>query len=247
MNEINRVIMKDALDGLKMLPDKCIDVIITSPPYNKTGLQGVMKGANWNKNIVYGDTVELDNMIEKDYQMWQLELLKQMYRVLKDDGSLFYNHKNRIHQGEIISPLRWISLSPFKVRQQIVWDRGSGPNVHPCRFIPSTEFIFWLTKCINPSFKRSDCTFKSEVWKLSPQRNTEHPAPFPIEIPDNILRCIPNEGNKIVLDPFMGSGTTALSAEKNGWNWLGFEIIEDYIKMTQRRLDEYDLYKNNLI
>ena len=63
-------------------------------------------------------------MDEDEYQQWQLDILNELFRVLKNDGSLFYNHKNRIHNGEIISPYQWLFKSPFKIRQEIILDRG---------------------------------------------------------------------------------------------------------------------------
>lgn len=73
-----------------------------------------------------------------------------------------------------------------------------------------------------------------------PRKNTEHPAPFPIEIPDNIISNVA-QGEKItVLDPFMGSGTVALSAKKHGCDYLGFDISEKYIQMAEVRLADIE-------
>lgn len=237
MLELNKIYNIDVLDGLKLLDDESIDLIITSPPYNKVGLNGIQKGKKWNKTIDYDGDPQNDNMNENDYQEWQENILNEMYRILKKDGSLFYNHKNRIHKGEIISPYKWIFKTPFKIRQEIIWDRGSSQNVNRCRYIPSTELIFWLTKSNKVRFDRSKETmFKNEVWNIIPQKNTEHPAPFPIDIPNNIIPNI-SIGEKItVLDPFMGSGTTALSAIKNNCNYIGFEKFQSYVDMANENI-----------
>lgn len=237
MLELNKIYNIDVLDGLKLLDDESIDLIITSPPYNKVGLNGIQKGKKWNKTIDYDGDPQNDNMNENDYQEWQENILNEMYRILKKDGSLFYNHKNRIHKGEIISPYKWIFKTPFKIRQEIIWDRGSSQNVNRCRYIPSTELIFWLTKSNKVRFDRSKETmFKNEVWNIIPQKNTEHPAPFPIDIPNNIIPNI-SIGEKItVLDPFMGSGTTALSAIKNNCNYIGFEKFQSYVDMANESI-----------
>lgn len=224
------------------LDDNSIDVIITSPPYNKIGLNGYIHETNrkFSPNIIYGKNQDLDNMPEEQYQEWQIDFLNECHRVLKPDGSMFYNHKNRIYKGEIISPYQWLLKSNFKIRQEIIWDRRSTNNVRRCRFLPTTELIFWLTKGI-PSFDRKqDTPFKNEVWSFPFERNNPHPAPYPIELPDNILRCIPNEGDKkVVLDPFMGSGTTAIAAIKNGFNYIGFDIVPEFIDMANMRISEY--------
>lgn len=180
-------------------------------------------------------------MDEQDYQDWQIEILKECYRVLKKDGSMFYNHKNRIHKGEIISPYKWLFNTPFKIRQEIIWDRGSGQNVNRCRYIPTAELIFWLTKAERPRFDRGrDTIFKNEVWQFRFEKSTEHPAPFPLDLPNNIIPCV-SMGEKItVLDPFMGSGTVAVSAKNNGCDYIGFEKFQKYINIANERLTNED-------
>ena len=223
MLELNKIYCIDVLEGLKKLDDASIDLIITSPPYNKIGLSGIQKGKKWNKTIDYNDDPNNDNMNEQDYQDWQIEVLNECFRVLKKDGSMFYNHKNRIHNGEIISPYKWLFKTPFKIRQ----------NVNRCRYIPTTELIFWLTKSERPRFDRSrDTTFKNEVWQFRFEKGTEHPAPFPILLPDNIIPCVAQGERIIVLDPFIGSGTVAVSAKNNGCDFIGFEKFQKWICLT---------------
>ena len=237
MLELNKIYCCDVLDGLRSLPDKSIDLIITSPPYNKVGLQGNRKGQKWYKTIDYDDDPNNDNMPEEEYQRWQVDILNECFRVLKDDGSMFYNHKNRINKGEIVTPYQWLFKTQFKVRQEIIWDRGSGQNINRCRYIPTTELLFWLTKKERPRFDRGrDTLFKNEVWQINFEKGTEHPAPFPITIPDNIIPCVAQGERITVLDPFMGSGTVALSAVKNGCDYIGFEKFQKYIKMADERL-----------
>ena len=98
MLELNKIYCIDVLEGLKNIDDNSIDLIITSPPYNKVGLNGIQKGKKWNKTIDYDGDPQNDNMDENEYQKWQLNILNELFRVLKEDGSLFYNHKNRIHK-----------------------------------------------------------------------------------------------------------------------------------------------------
>ena len=78
--------------------------------------------------------------------------------------------------------------------------------------------------------------FKKEVWSFPFEKGTEHPAPFPILLPDNIIDCV-SQGEKItVLDPFMGSGTVALSAINHNCNYIGFEMFREYIELTNNRI-----------
>ena len=242
--KLNTIVKTDVMEGMKQLPDKTIDIIITSPPYNKAGLNGIKKDSsknNWKANIVYGGDVNIDNKPEDEYQKWQIDFLNECFRVLKSDGSMFYNHKNRIHNGFIVSPYEWILKSKMKVRQEITWSRGSSNNLAPRRYIPSNEIIFWLTKAESVSFIRPvGLKNKMETWNINFIKKTKHPAPFPLEIPDTILDCIPNNNeDKIVLDPFMGSGTVAISAIKHGFHWLGFELLDEYVDMANNRIRNF--------
>lgn len=236
--EANKIYCMDVMEGLKLLDDKSIDLIITSPPYNKVGLNGNdSKGPLWNKTIDYNGDPANDDMNEEDYQRWQVDILNECYRVLKDDGSLFYNHKNRIHKGELITPFQWILKSPFKIRQEIIWDRGSTMNVNPCRYLPITEQIYWLSKIPRPRFKRlKDTLFKNEIWSFPFKTNTDHPAPFPLELPMNIIPNVAQGERITVLDPFMGSGTVAVAAKQCGCDYIGFEKYEKYVKMAEERI-----------
>lgn len=232
----------DVLEGLKQLDDESIDLIITSPPYNKAGLNGKQKGKKWVGTIDYGGDFEIDNKPEEKYQEWQIKILNECYRVLKKDGSMFYNHKNRIikGEGEISNPYTWLIQSSFKVRQEIIWDRGSTNDVNRKRYLPTTEKIFWLTKSNKPKFDRKlDTPFKKEVWQFPFNTNTDHPAPFPIDMPNNIIHCIQNNGERlVVLDPFMGSGTVAISALKHNCDYIGFELLPEYVEMTYKNIRE---------
>ena len=234
----------DVLEGLRTLDDESIDIIITSPPYNKGGLNGKRnKGKIWNKTIDYGGDFNIDNKPEDEYQEWQLNILKECYRVLKKDGLMFYNHKNRIVRGKgyIISPYTWLLKSPFLIRQEIIWNRKSGPNQNPSRYIPSYENIYVLTKQKDTLFKRNkDVEYKTDVWTINPDRHNDHPAPFPIDIPRNILSSLNEEKAKdrviTVFDPFNGSGTTGVAAVEKGFNYIGFDIIDEYLQETERKI-----------
>lgn len=239
--QLNKIYNIDVLEGLRQLEDESIDLIITSPPYNKAGFNGKKRRTEkciWNKTIDYSNDPNVDYMDEDDYEQWQIDVLNECYRVLKTDGSIFYNHKIRMKQNQISHPLDWISKSKCNCRQIITWDRTSSPNQDTCRYVPTTELIFWLTKGTkNPRFHRGrDLYFQTDVWRFPAVRGTEHPAPFPIELPDNIIPAVSQGERIIVLDPFMGSGTTAKSAIKWGCDYLGFEIDEYYCQLANTEI-----------
>lgn len=138
MLKLNNIYNVDCLEGLKQLDDNSIDLIITSPPYNKAGFNGVHKKSKndiWNKTINYNDDVNSDNMNEDEYQEWQINVLNECFRVLKPNGSMFYNHKLRVNKNKASFPLEWINKSNFIFRQMIIWDRSSSVNLDKCRYI----------------------------------------------------------------------------------------------------------------
>lgn len=151
---------------------------------------------------------------------------------------MFYNHKIRVKKNQISHPLEWITKSKFICRQEIVWDRATSVNVDKCRYLPSTERIYWLIKePKNPCFHRVDgINWKGEVWKFAPSRDKNHPAPFPIELPNNIIPCVAQGERITVLDPFMGSGTVAVSAIKNNCNYIGFEKFQKYVDIANKKM-----------
>ena len=243
MLETNKIYNLDVMEGLKLLDDNSIDLIITSPPYNKAGFNGIAKRTKhciWNKTIDYGGDINVDNMNEEDYEQWQIDILNECFRVLKNDGSMFYNHKLRVKKNKASFPLEWINKSKFIFRQLITWDRSSSVNLDKCRYIPCTEYIFWLIKQQkNPRFKRMDNTlFPTEVWKFAPDKKNSHPAPFPIELPDNIIPNVAQNEKIIVLDPFMGSGTVAKSAIKFNCDYIGFEKDKGYCDKSNEELEK---------
>lgn len=239
--QVNYIKQCDVMEGMASLPNDSIDVIITSPPYNKAGYEGFLRkrhaSDSWKqRNVDYNGEASNDFMKEEAYQEWQIAFLNECHRVLKPGGSLFYNHKVRVAQHKASHPIEWLLKSNLIFRQQIIWDRGCGPAVSPIRYVPTSELIFWMTKeRSQPNFKRKkDTLFPTEVWRFRAEPNPNHPAPFPLDLPDNIL---PNIGEGlIVLDPFMGTGTTAVSAVKNGCNYIGFDCSEEYCKMARARI-----------
>lgn len=208
MLEIDKIYNIDCLEGMRSIPDNSIDCIVTSPPYNKGEKKnsGVLVGA------VKYDNYE-DTMAEEDYQKNQILVLDEMYRILKNGGSVFYNHKNRYEDGVFISPLYWIKECKLQVRQEIIWNRVIAANLRAWRFWSNDERIYWLQKRKGTEIPM-DYAKLGSVWTVLPEKEKRgHPCPFPQKITDICIGATCKKGN-IVLDPYMGSGTTAISAIK---------------------------------
>jgi len=221
--ELNKIYNIDVLEGLKKLDDNSIDCIVTSPPYNKYGLNKFN-----HRKIKYDDYG--DNMKEEDYQKWQIEILNEMIRVLKPDGSIFYNHKNRRYDCKEYSPLEWLLKINGNIYQTIIWNRNMSPSIFNTFLLPVYENIYWITKTNKtPKVYRSRLDTIKDIWNIPPSRSKKHPATFPEKLVENCILLTTNEGD-VILDPFMGVGTTANVAKRLNRNYIGFEISENYIK-----------------
>lgn len=224
----------DCLDLMGQLPVSSVGLVITSPPYNikqSTG-NGLKcgKGGKWPKAaLINGYSDHDDTMPHAQYVEWQRDCLAAMMRILRNDGAIFYNHKWRVQNGLLQD--RSDILSGFPVRQIIIWQRKGGINFNKGYFLPTYEVIYLIAK---PDFVLAPkANAMGDVWQVPQEKYNPHPAPFPIEIAS---RCIRASTAKIILDPFIGSGTTALAAESQGREWIGIEKSKDYCKLAQERL-----------
>lgn len=231
---------KDCIQGMSELQDDSIDCIVTSPPYNKTGITGKtnLKIGNqiWNKfNIDYN--FYNDNMPEDKYQDWMVSVLNEMHRIIKPNGSIFFNHKPRRFNNKCFLPTDFICKSKAKIYQLIIWNRKNSPNIRSDILVPCTEHIYWLSKD-KPKVYRDKISpeYRGEIWDITPSRQKDHPAPFPEQLVENCILLSTKE-NDVVLDPFAGSGTTAVVSIKNNRKFIGFEIDQNYIDHAKKRID----------
>lgn len=236
--EPNKIYNTDALTLLGAMPDESIDLHVTSPPYNlRNSLGGFRRGGSdgstWNNAGFHHDTDSgysdyNDNMPYPEYVDWQRQILAEMMRTLKPNGAIFYNHKWRC-QGGLLQDRSDI-VSGFPVRQIIIWDRGGSINFNRRFFLPNYEVIYLICK---DDFYLNDGYKMGAVWYVNPENDNKHPAPFPIEI---ARRCIQSTDAKLICDPFMGSGTTAVAAQGLGRNFIGCDISLNYVEMARRRI-----------
>ena len=152
-----------------------------------------------------------------------------MMRVLREDGAIFYNHKWRI-QGGLLQDRADI-LNGFPVRQIIIWQRNGGINFNPGYFLPTYEVIYLIAKSDFRLAPKANA--QGDVWHIPQEANNPHPAPFPVELAQ---RCIESTNARIVLDPFIGSGTTGMAAVTARRDWIGIDVSVDYCKVARERI-----------
>lgn len=233
MFPIDTIQCLDCLNGMRQIPDDTVDLIVTSPPYNNFRNRRTQKDRAdyWKRtNIVYDSCA--DKMSDEEYSAWQVECINEMIRILKPTGTIAYNHKDRIFNFSVLSPLSWILQSKAVYRQRITWDRCGMQAYNPVRFYRVEEDIYILGKQAKDFKWNKDCASYLSVWRIPPSKNKDFPCSFPLEIPKRLIRAFTNEGD-LVFDPFMGSGTTAVAAASLGRHYLGFELSEKYCALAE--------------
>lgn len=236
---LNKFLHGKCEEIMPKLPNESVDLIVTSPPYNLRNSTGNgMKdgrGGKWSNAALlkgYAEAEYNDNLPHEEYAAWQRQCITEMMRLLKPNGALFYNHKWRVQAGLLQD--RADIVSGFPVRQIIIWRRKGGINFNKGYFLPTYEVIYMIAK--KEFVLAKGANSHGDIWEFGQEQKNEHPAPFPLAL---IERVISSTNAEIILDPFMGSGTTALAAKKLGRNFVGIELSKEYISMAEKRLKTY--------
>lgn len=249
------IIFQSSSESMNEVEDKSVDLVVTSPPYN-INIQYGNKTKN-GKTIKSKSVKYNDNLEESEYRKLLENVFNECKRVTKDNGSIWINIKNRTINGDIVPPF-WI-LDYFKdmhLRNLIVWNFDWGGSTNK-RFAPRYEFVFWFVKDNNnfkfnlddvkipalnyrPDRYKSQLKNPTDVWRISMvsgnfDERTGHPAQYPEQLIERIILAGSDTGD-VILDPFMGSGTTAAVAKKLNRHYIGYEVVEEYCKMANERL-----------
>ena len=223
MLELNKIHNMDCLEGLKELESNSIDLIVTSPPYNI--------------GIDYGKEY-LDELSMKDYKKWILGVYMQLFRVIKDGGLVCINVGNQRNSGLPHHTYFLLKESCFNIIKEIFWYKGlyyiQGETIFVC--CKGEDYNKYYTK--NDGFY-SNGQF-STIWEMrykngESKKKLNHNAFFVKQLPRNFILVNTKEGD-IVLDPFSGTGTTALASKELKRKFIGFEINPEYIKISNKRL-----------
>jgi site-specific DNA-methyltransferase (adenine-specific) len=235
-------ILNCSSEDMKELPDCSVHLMVTSPPYN------------------VGKEYDNDLTLE-EYLAFLMRVWKETYRVLVPGGRACINVANIGRKPYI--PLHasimhdMIDLG-FLMRGEIIWDKaasaststawGSWQSATNPTLRDTHEYILVFSK---GSFRRDRMDgrvstiskdefleFTKSVWGMPSEsaKKVGHPAPFPVELPYRLIQLY-TFSEEIVLDPFMGSGQTALAALKAGRHFVGYELSEEYCKLAERRIE----------
>lgn len=230
------IITGDALEKMKLMASASFDVIMFSPPYNLGnstggGIKGGGDSGKW-KNAKLRDGYDGfdDNMPRDLYVQWQKEILTECWRLLADDGAIFYQHHERVQAGILQTPHE---LNPdLPHRQTLYWDRGSSHLFNHTFANPIHEVIYIFAK---PKFAFRKSHGLRTIIRMNRDRNNDHPAPYPPELAQMMFKALKPHHTRI-LDPFSGSGSTGVAALREGRTFVGVELSAKYAEDSRERL-----------
>jgi site-specific DNA-methyltransferase (adenine-specific) len=238
---LDRVICRSS-ERMEEIPDSSVHLMVTSPPYNV--------GKEYDRNLTL-----------KEYRALLKRVWTEVMRVLVPGGRCCINVANLGRRPYI--PLHSLIIEDmarlgFLMRGEVIWAKDSSSST-------STAWGSWLS-ATNPTLRdtheyilvfskssfaregqgrKSTITrdefleFTKSVWRFDAERASKvgHPAPFPVELPYRCIQLYTFEED-VVLDPFMGSGQTALAAIKAGRHFVGYEVSQEYVRLAERRIGQ---------
>lgn len=222
----------DCIEEMRKIPDKSIDLIVTDPPYKITsrGSSGTM-GGYWKSDIAKKGRIFKNNNIScKEY-------LPEFYRILKEK-TICYVMCNNTNLQEMMN----VGVeSGFSFVKCLIWEKGN--KICGRYYMNCFEYIILFRKGGDRTI--NDCgtpdILKVPIKKLKDENGKNlHDTEKPVELMEILVKNSSNE-NEIVLDPFMGIGSTGVACKNLGRNFIGIEIDEKYFKIAKERIDKLDI------
>lgn len=261
-NMKKNIIYNKSCEQMSEIPDNSIRLIITSPPYFNAKDYGHLDqiGHKDEKYEVYLNRMtpvwkECFRVLQPNGKLCINSPVLPMEKVVM----------NTHHNRDILNINNDIEKTildntDFYRYSLIIWDKGStdqlmmGSYPYPPNFyiLNTIEFINIFVKDGKPIKVNDDIKGKSKldkfewreyintIWQFPVEKNRKHPAPFPVELPLRLIKLF-SFYDDVILDPFMGSGTTAVAAKQVGRHYIGYELSNDYITLANSRLDQRNL------
>ena len=222
MLDLNKIYCMDCLEGMREIPDKSVDLVITDPPYS--GLQAKSRGDG--RFSQEDHHIDYDDMSERAFLLFIKPIFRELYRVLKV-GSHFYCFTD---WKQLRNMADCIELASFKIVNLICWDKGHFGTGAGYR--SQSEYILVFSKGLPNIFNLNNV---GNVITCKRATDNDHPHEKPLEL---INTFILNSSQKddIVFDPFLGSGTTAEAAIKTERSFIGIDVSKDYFDAAQIRI-----------
>ncbi|MCY4288325.1 MAG: site-specific DNA-methyltransferase [Aestuariivita sp.] len=233
---------------MNKLRGKGVKGVATSPPYNKAfNGRGKKPGSNWKNSKLMADNYSHfeDNLPEKDYIQWQRQMLSAAVECVGKEGVVLYNIGRKIKN--LSEDRRQEIVDGFTVRQLVIWNRGSSHNQggkRPSILPPIYELIYIIAgeNWRLPEKYLSEFRKWGDVWRVNPEMNNPHPAPFPLEIAARMAKL----ADGLIVDPFAGSGTIGIAAQEIGLPFILNDLSPEYQKMFYERQTEHFAHRRLL-
>jgi len=246
-----KIHQNDCIKAMAEMPKGRVNLILTDPPYNASN-----GGVDLPENRTGGAYFKVNEDWDKfgdysDYLEFTKKWIKEADRLLADDGSImvccsFHNI------GEVVTALKELN---YKFLNLITWEKPNAmPSITKRMLTHSTEFIVWFSKTKNWTFNYNEMKKYNygkqlrDVWKFpscqGPERikgenkRAAHPTQKPLKLFKRLIEMASKKGD-IILDPFIGIGTTAIAAEELDRKWVGIDNNPEYVKLANKRLEDY--------
>jgi modification methylase len=228
-------------EDMHQIPDNCVALMVTSPPYN-VGKE-------------YDDDLAID-----EYLGLLRRVFEETYRVLEPGGRVAVNvanlgRKPYMPLNQYVAAL--LTEIGFDLRGEIIWQKaksaggscawGSWRSAKNPTLRDVHEYIIVASKGSYARVRKGEDTITKEefleatvsIWDILPEsaRRVGHPAPFPVELPRRLIELYTFVGD-LVLDPFIGSGTSAVAAVESNRHYVGFDLSPEYLEIAERRIQE---------
>lgn len=237
---LDRLFLQSSV-SMEQIPDNCVALMVTSPPYN------VGKD--------YDDDLDID-----EYLTLLRDVFTETWRVIEPGGRVAVNvanlgRKPYMPLNQYVAAL--LTEIGFDLRGEVIWQKaksaggscawGSWMSAKNPTLRDIHEYVIIASKGSYSRVRKGEDTISKEefleatvsIWDILPEsaRRVGHPAPFPVELPRRLIELYTFEGD-LVLDPFLGSGSTAVAAVETGRHYVGYELSEEYIELAERRIRE---------
>ena len=213
---LNQIIQGDCLEVMKTFPDKCVDLVLTDPPY------GMDYQSSWRTDKY--DKIDGDISLE-----WLPIFLSEAFRVMKDNTHIYLF----CNDYAISDFRRELEKAGFTPKRALVWIKNNHTSGDlEGDYANKTEFIIWAHK----GRRKLNGNRDTNVIHEKRQATEYHPTQKPVDLMRYLIEKSTTDSDTI-LDPFLGSGTTAVACKQLKRNFIGIEISKDYCNIAQKRLD----------
>jgi len=235
--EVNKIYQGDCLEVMKTFEDKSINCVITSPPYYEKNIRGHGDYGKSNKGVS-----PMYTQWFKPFKEYSDDFFKELKRIVKSNGIVLINYGYSTDYGWTY-PIQIIEtgLNYFKSRDMIIWNK---PNPEPNSMgglTHSFEFWFILHNSDKPNWNIEKGKYIRDVFTYKQKqidfKIAYHGCPYPIEMIRRLIE-ISSKENDLILDPFVGTGTTCVASKQLNRKYIGIEINNSYVQICENRLKQ---------